>query len=120
MRSFKRDTERKRGRGSIVPVNNHHHARLAVVRLRAVQEHGLGARHGHVEGADHAAGAAIEGDEAAVDALAGGGRLARRGGVALGDGVVPGGELKLNHVARLGGHRVGREGEGVAADEHRD
>lgn len=91
-----------------------------MVRLGAVQVHGLGARDGHVEGADHAAGAAVKGDEAAVDALARGEGLARRGGVALRDGVVAGGELELDDVTRLRRHRVGREGEGVAADEHGD
>lgn len=108
------------GEGLIIPVDHHDHSRLAVVCLRTVQIHGLRARHGHVEGAHHAAGAAIEGDEAAVNAFTGDGRLTRCGGVALRHGVVSGGELELDHVARLRGYRVGREREGVAADEHRD
>lgn len=88
--------------------------------LGAVQEHGLGARDGHVKGADHAAGAAVKGDEAAVDPLARGGGLARRGRVALRGRVVAGGELELDDVAGLRRHRVGRELEPVAADEHGD
>lgn len=91
-----------------------------MVCLRAIEIHGLRARNGHVEGADHAAGAAVEGDEAAIHAFARRGGLAWRGHIALRDGVVPSGELELNYVAGLGRHGVGGKSERVAADEHRD
>lgn len=105
-------------------VDRHDHALLAVHRLRAVQEHGLRVHDGDVEGAHHAARAAVEGDEAAVHpredadgAVDGPAGRVREG---LRHGVVARRELELEHVARAGGDAVRGEGQGGAADEYRD
>lgn len=91
-----------------------------MICLCAVQEHRVRIDHGHNEGADHTAGATVKGDKAAMDTGGGGHGLAGGGAIALGDGMVSGGELELDHVAGVRGDGVGRKGEGVAAHEDGD
>lgn len=94
-----------------------------MVRLRTIQIHGIRVPHRHVKCPHRPARAAVKGNEPAVDAgyarrvLEGlaGQRLGR-----LRDSVVARGELELDHVAWLGGHAVGREGEGIPADHDGD
>ena len=105
-------------------IDRHDHSLLAVHRLRTVKEHRRRAHDRNIKRADHAARAAVEGDEAAVDA----GRdtcgavygPAWRGRLRLRDGVIALCELELQHVARVGGDAVRREGQRRAADQHGD
>lgn len=95
-----------------------------MLRLRAVEEHGLRVHDGDVERAHHAARAAVEGDEAAVHTRRDPGRAvdgpAGRVREGLRHGVVARRELELEHVARPGGDAVRGEGQGGAADEYGD
>lgn len=116
---LKKNKQENRKRQRNVPIDHHNHARLTVICLRTIQKHGLGIGNGHDKGPDGAR-RRIKGDKAAVDALVRGRGLARRGRIALRDGVVARGKLELDHVARLRRDQVGRKGERVAADEDRD
>jgi hypothetical protein len=82
--------------GSNVRVDNHDLSELAVRSSCAVEEHGLGRGHGHVEGADISL-AVLEGDASAVDTTIHG--LACCVGGALSYGVVAVAELELDDVA---------------------
>lgn len=109
------------------PIDHHDHPLLAVARLRTVQIHGIRVQHGHVKCPDHPTGAAVERDEPAMQTgdchprsrrvLEG---LAWRRLGRLRHRVVARGELELDHVAGPGGHAVGREAEGAAANQHGD
>jgi len=97
-------------------VNDHGHAGLAVLALRAVQPHGLGVLDHDGVGRDHALGRTgsdglVAGEEARDGGVVLVDRSARVVKVGLDDAVVTSTELELDHVASGSLQVVGREDE---------
>lgn len=107
---------------SILRVDDHDHAELAVHALGAVQEHWLGVLNLNVEGSDRRAIGDTR-DEAAVNSV--GLHVPKRQAWclnvrSLGDGVVVGPELELNDVAGLSSHDLRVEEQRLLASRATD